>query len=116
MLCLNLEEDAPPGRVLAYDSGSSAKLMRLLGVERPELAGEALRITLLTMSGMLSVVADGDGVDEDVWKRGGTVSVCDVEEGVGGALEPDSRFIAELFLECFIALSRGGEGARVDEE
>lgn len=51
--------------MLAYDSGSSAKLIRLLGVDCPELDGvPALpppRRTLLTRSGILSEVAVGDG-------------------------------------------------------
>jgi len=91
--------------VLAYDSGSCAKLMCLLGVERPELEAEPR--TLLTMSGMLKDVGEGDKKE------------C-VAEGVGGALPPATlpfaELFVELFLECFIADNLGGDGARVDEE
>jgi len=109
-----LEE--PAGRVLAYDSGSSAKLIRLFGVERPELEDTApfplrpLR-TLLTISGMWSVVGVGEGDLEDGEGR------SKKDGGSGRCVEevPDAD-AEELFLECFIALSLGGEGARVEDE
>ena len=87
--------------MLAYDSGSSAKLMCLLGVERPELEVDVTPLrTLLKISGILSVVGEGGGTEDT-----GSARLL-VELGVGGA---------ELFLECFIALCLG-EGARVEDE
>jgi len=83
--------------VLAYDSGSSAKLIRLLlGVDRPELGvlppPPPIR-TLLIKSGRLSVVGVGG---------------CDASTSDAVRLiEGDDRFSADC---------RGGEGARVDDE
>lgn len=63
LLFLSLNFDEPPGRELAYDSGSSAKLIRF-GVERPdEVALPKARATPTpNRSGMLSVVGEGTGV------------------------------------------------------
>lgn len=88
--------------MLAYDSGSFAKLIRLLfGVECPEL--DALPPpprTLLTKSGRLSVV---DECVDDIPKSDG---VRLIDNNGGEPVEVD-RFSADC---------RGGEGARVDEE
>lgn len=89
---MNLEE-LPAGLVLAYDSGSWAKLIRLLGVDIPELGVLPPR-TLTTMSGKLNV--RGLGL---------------VEVGVGAG----DKDVEEAG-ERFIADCRGGEGGRVEEE
>jgi hypothetical protein len=113
MFLLKLGRPSSAGRVLAYDSGSSAKLMRLLGVETRARGGRGgcpsqsvapLR-TLLTISGM-NVVGVGEGDLEGVQKGWGSGSLAEV--GVAD--------VEELFLECFIALCLGGEGARVEDE
>ena len=81
--------------MLAYDSGSSAKLIRLLlGVDCPELGVlPPPSRTLLIKSGRLSAVGVGG---------------CDVSKSDGVRLiDGDDRFSAEC---------RGGEGARVDDE
>lgn len=69
----------PEDRELAYDSGSSAKLIRL-GVVRPEPGADELpraRATPpITMSGMLRVVEEGLGVVE--------IECCFIEECLGG--------------------------------
>lgn len=87
--------------MLAYDSGSSAKLMRLLGVECPELEEDVAPVrplrTLLTIPGSMEDESDTGG--SGTWTA--EVGVADAEE---------------LFLECFIALCLGGEGARVEDE
>lgn len=61
-LSRNLDED-PSGRDPAYDSGSSAKLIRF-GVERPELGAlpNALATPTPSRSGMLVVEGDSAGV------------------------------------------------------
>lgn len=87
------EESLPAGLVLAYDSGSSAKLIRLLGVDIPELGVLPPR-TLTTMSGR--------------FKKGLEL----VEIGVGGTGDID----AEEAGERFMADGRGGEDGRVEEE
>ena len=118
---LNLDDPGPPGRVLAYDSGSSAKLIRLLGVDRPELdaeadadaAARALR-TLLTISGMLT---------DDILEEVVVVVEADIAEDTEGVVEAreSSAFregvpgIDWLF-EFFIALCLGGKGACVEDE
>jgi len=81
--------------VLAYDSGSSAKLIRLLlGVDWPELGAlPPPSKTLLTKSGRLSVVGVGAG----------DPSKSDAVR----LIEGEGRFSADC---------RGGEGARVDDE
>jgi len=79
--------------VLAYDSGSSAKLIRLLGVDIPELGVLPPPRTLTTTSGKLTV--------KGVELRGvGATPVKDVAEDGG-------RFMADW---------RRGEGGRVEEE
>jgi len=91
----------PLGLVLAYDSGSSAKLIRLLGVDMPEL--EVLvppPRALTTTSGKLSA----RGVFKLELRRVGV--------GVGGKEDKD----VEEDGECFMADCRGGEGGRVEEE
>jgi hypothetical protein len=111
--------------VLAYDSGSSAKLIRLLGVDRPELDAEAdtdaaarTLSTLLTISGMLSVVGEDileDEVEAEIAEdtEGVVVKAREIStlrEGVPGMEEEDWLF------EFFIALCLGGKGACVEDE
>ena len=67
----------PLGLVLAYDSGSSAKLIRLLGVDMPELEVLPPPRTLTTTSGKLS----GGGVFK--------LELGRVEVGVGGTEDKD---------------------------
>jgi len=90
----------PLGLVLAYDSGSSAKLIRLLGVDMPELEVLPPPRALTTTSGKLS--ASG------VFK----LELEGVEVGVGETEDNDK----EEDGECFMADCRGGEGGRVEEE
>src|ERR1700722_15630908 len=86
---LNLDDD-PAGRELAYDSGSSAKLIRL-GVDRPEddrpecdrLSPTARVTPMVSRLGRLRLVGLGDG-----------------DGGADG---------------CFIADDLGGGGGRVDD-
>lgn len=72
-LSLNLNDD-PPGLEPAYDSGSSAKLIRF-GVDRPELGVLPPKTLTPKKSGTLSVVGDGDGV---------TAGDCFIAECLGG--------------------------------
>jgi hypothetical protein len=86
--------------VLAYDSGSSAKLIRLLGVDMPELEVLPPPRTLTTTSGKLSA--------EGVFK----LELERVEVGVGGTEDEG----VEEGGDRFMADCRGGEGGRVEEE
>ena len=90
----------PFGLVLAYDSGSWAKLIRLLGVDMPELEVLPPPRTLTTTSGKLNA----GGVFILQLER--------VEVGVGGTEDKD----VEEDGERFMADCRGGEGGRVEEE
>lgn len=87
--------------MLAYDSGSSAKLMRLLGVDCPELGALLPPLpapsTRPTNSGMLSVDGVGVGVCE---------ALLALALGDGGRAAA-ARFIADW---------RGGSGGRVEDE
>jgi len=81
-----LEED-PSGLELAYDSGSSAKLI-LFGVEPPDpglLPPKAIATPAPIISGILIVVGEGEGRGEEL------------DEG------------------CFNDECRGGDGGRVEE-
>lgn len=86
--------------MLAYDSGSSAKLIRLLGVDMPELEALPPPRTLTTTSGKLRGVFKLELELE--W----------VEVGVGGTEDEG----VEESGERFMADCRGGEGGRVEEE
>jgi len=90
----------PLGLVLAYDSGSSAKLIRLLGVDMPELEVLLPPRTLTTTSGKLR----GGGAFKLGLER--------VEVGVGGTEDKN----VEEDGERFMADCRGGEGGRVEDE
>jgi len=87
--------------VLAYDSGSSAKLIRLLGVDIPELGVTGVVLpprALTTISGKLRDEFELLGIG--------------VEVGVGGTTD---KYVEEDG-ECFMAECRGGVGGRVEEE
>ena len=86
--------------MLAYDSGSSAKLIRLLGVDMPELEVLPPPRTLTTTSGKLRGVFKLELELE--W----------VEVGVGGTEDEG----VEESGERFMADCRGGEGGRVEDE
>lgn len=83
--------------MLAYDSGSSAKLMRLFGVDIPELGVLDPR-ALTTMSGRQSA-------------RGICKTELELAEvGVGGTEDEGVEGAGERFMaDC-----RGGEGGRVE--
>lgn len=80
--------------MLAYDSGSSAKLIRLLGVDMPELGVLLPPRALTTIPGKLRDELELLGVG--------------VEVGVGGTTD-------EAEGDFFMA-ERGGVGGRVEEE
>lgn len=82
-------DDAPSGFEREYDSGSSAKDMRL-GVDAPEDVALRLRVMTPRASGMLSIECAGLGAD--------AMGVTGVE-GVDRTLRADCR---------------GGEGGRVE--
>ena len=90
--------------MLAYDSGSSAKLMRLLGVDCPELGALLPALpapsTRPTNSGMFSIEGVGVGVCEAL------ALVLVLALGDRGRATP-ARFIADC---------RGGDGGRVEDE
>lgn len=103
--------------MLEYDSGSSAKLIRL-GVLCPELG--ALLLGALfpfsmrsTKSGILSTVGDGNGVWPTTAEGvAGRIIGVDVEEDT----EVEVEMAGGVMADRFIADCRGGDAARVDDE
>jgi len=96
---LNLEEELPFDLVLVCDAGSSAKLIRLLGVDMLELGVLPPPRSLVTTSGKLRAI--GVFTMELEW----------VKLGLGEARDKDMEEG-----ERFMADRRGGEGRRVEEE